>query len=136
MSLSVNGSNTKHPYAHPQPLVPQGSSQSSSTAQSDPLSALLTALGQQGADATSSAAGATSSTAAGTSTTAGVPTASGSSTPQFGPQTLQALLALQTSENGGAAGGANAANSNLMAQLNQIQSQYLDPTTTQTLATV
>ncbi len=95
MSLSVNGSNTKNPYAYLQSLQQQGSSQPSTTAQSDSLSALLAALGQTGADATASPTGTTSSSAATTTT-------SGSTSAQFDPQTLQALFAAQASAGSGA----------------------------------
>jgi hypothetical protein len=88
MSLSVNGSNQTNPFAFLQSLwQQQGSSASGTQAQSDPLSALLATLGQS--------AGPTSSVNAPTSSGSGAPAISGSTLPQFGPQTLQALLALQ-----------------------------------------
>ncbi|HTV38187.1 MAG TPA: hypothetical protein VMF12_17285 [Xanthobacteraceae bacterium] len=87
MSLSVNGSNS-NPFAYLQSLwQQQGSSASGTQSQSDPLSALLASLGEQTSSATS-ATGATTPSAVGASPT-------GSTSPQFGPQTLQALLALQ-----------------------------------------
>jgi hypothetical protein len=98
MSLSVNGSNSNNSYL--QSLLQQNQSPSS-TAQSDPLDALLSALGQ-GTGTTSSATGTTSSTSGATAT-------SSNSTSQFGPQTLQALFAMQ----------ANSSNSSsLLSQLN------------------
>jgi hypothetical protein len=87
MSLSVNSSQN-NPFAL-QALWQQASSASGTQAQSDPLSQLLAQFGQQGTGAASTASG-TGSTAAGTTATPG------SSSPQFNPQTLQALLALQT----------------------------------------
>lgn len=101
MSFSVNGSNSNSSYAYLQSLLQQGSSQSGTTTQSDPLSALLAALDQQGAGTAPSATGAASSDAGSkTSSSAAATNSSGGSMPQFGPQTLQALLALQTSGNG------------------------------------
>jgi hypothetical protein len=88
MSLSVSGSNTNNSFVYLQSLWPQASSASGSSSQTDPLSALLAELGQQGAGTTSAASGTASSTA-------GVTAMTGSTPPQFNPQTLQALLALQ-----------------------------------------
>lgn len=85
MSLSVNSNN---PFASVQSLWQQGSAASGTQTPSDPLSGLLAALGQQGAGGASSTAGATS-----TGSSAAI---SGSTSPQFDPRTLQALLALQT----------------------------------------
>jgi hypothetical protein len=84
MSLSVSGSNAANPFASLQSLWQQASSASGAQSPSDPLSALLSELNQAGAGG----AGLSSNSAAGT---AAQPT-----TPQFGPQTLQALLALQS----------------------------------------
>jgi hypothetical protein len=84
MSLSVSGSNANNPFASLQSLWQQASSASGAQSPSDPLSALLSELNQAGAGG----AGLSSNSAAGT---AAQPT-----TPQFGPQTLQALLALQS----------------------------------------
>jgi hypothetical protein len=89
MSLSVNGSNQNNPFALQALWQQQASSASGTQAQSDPLSQLLAQFGQQGTGTTSTASG-TGSTVAGTTATPG------SSSPQFGSQTLQALLALQT----------------------------------------
>jgi hypothetical protein len=83
MSLSVNSSSTNNPYLLS--LLQQGSPFGSSASQSDPLSALFAALGQQGAAAT----------ATGTASSSAGATAASGSTPQFGPQTLQALFAMQ-----------------------------------------
>lgn len=85
MSLSVNSSNPNNPYAFLQSLMQQGSSPTSSATQSDPLSELMAALDQQNNSSSASAAGASSSPS---STGAG-------SAPQFGPQMLQALFAMQ-----------------------------------------
>ncbi len=84
MSLSVT-SNNKNPFALWQSLLQPNSSTSS--AQSDPLASLLASL-NQGSGASTSATGTSSSS----TTTTGTP---GSSSPQFGPQTLQALFDLQ-----------------------------------------
>ncbi len=89
MSFSVNGSNANNPLALWQSLLQQDSSASSS-AQSDPIASLLAAMGQgQSTTATAPSGGAGSSS---TSTTA----TSGSSSPQFGAQTLQTLFDMQT----------------------------------------
>src|SRR5580704_16944844 len=74
MSFSVNGSNANNPFAQWQALLQQDSSTSSS-AQSDPIAALLAAMGQ------------------GQNT--GATVTSGSSSPQFGAQTLQTLFDMQ-----------------------------------------
>jgi hypothetical protein len=88
MSLSASGSSTNNPFAYLQSLWQQASSPSGTSSQSDPLAALLSELdGQQGAGTASGANGTASSTA-------DAATAAGTSS-QFGPQTLQALLALQ-----------------------------------------
>jgi hypothetical protein len=89
MSLSVTGSNNGNPLAFLQSLWPQSASANGTQGQSDPLSSLLAALGQQNPNATSSSAASPTSPSAGAPGTAGT-------TAQFGPQTLQALLALQT----------------------------------------
>ena len=91
MSWSVTGSNNSNPFAFMQSLWPQGASANGTQGQSDPLSSLLAALGQQNPAAQNSGANSSSpvSPSAGTS---GASSTSG----QFGPQTLQALLALQT----------------------------------------
>jgi hypothetical protein len=88
MSFSVNGSNANNPFAQWQSLLQQDSSTSSS-AQSDPIASLLAALGQgqnTTTGATASSGGASSSSTSG---------ASGSSSPQFGAQTLQTLFDMQ-----------------------------------------
>src|SRR5580704_7361040 len=88
MSLSVNGSNANNPFAQWQSLLQQDSSTSSS-AQSDPIASLLAALGQgqnTTTGATASASGGSSSSTSGTA---------GSSSPQFGAQTLQTLFDMQ-----------------------------------------
>ena len=90
MSVSVNGSNT-NPKPYWQSLLPQGSSQSGTAAQSDPLSELLAAIGQGSSAAAAAAAGGAASSGA------GVAAASGNSSSPFGPQTLQALFAMQAS---------------------------------------
>jgi hypothetical protein len=87
MSLFVSGSNPNNPFAL-QSLWQQGASSSAPQSQSDPLSSLLAALGQQ----VTGAAGATNGTSP---TGASAPAGSGSMAQQFGSQTLQALLALQ-----------------------------------------
>jgi hypothetical protein len=87
MSFSVSGSNASNPFASLQSLWQQQLSASGTQTPSDPLSALLSALNQQGGGGgVSSASG---SNGLGT-------TAAQSTSPQFGPQTLQALLALQS----------------------------------------
>lgn len=93
MSFSVSGSNTSNPFASLQSLWQQASSPSGAQTPSDPLSGLLAVLDQQVAGGPSSTTGATSS--------GGTATAPTGLSQQFDPQTLQALLALQTS------GGAN-----------------------------
>jgi hypothetical protein len=87
MSLSVNGSNTNNPFALFQSLWPQSASANGAQSQSDPLSSLLASLGQQNPGAISSSPTPSGASPSGTSNTNG----------QFGPQTLQALLALQSS---------------------------------------
>ena len=88
MSFSVNGSNANNPFAQWQALLQQDSS-TSSGAQSDPIASLLALLGQgQGTSATASAGG------AGASSTSSAVT-SGSSSPQFGAETLQTLFDMQ-----------------------------------------
>jgi hypothetical protein len=85
MSWFVSGSNPNNPFASLQSFWQQQLSTSSTQAPSDPLSALLSELNQQGAGG----AGGSSNPSTATATQ---PTSS----PQFGPQTLQALLALQS----------------------------------------
>jgi hypothetical protein len=88
MSLSVNGSNTINPFVSLQALWQQATSPNSTQASSDPLSALLNAIGQQNTAETAAASGTSSANS-------GAAAITGSTAPQFGPQTLQALLALQ-----------------------------------------
>jgi len=91
MSLSVNGSNSPNPFALFQSLWQQQSSSANGTPnETDPLSSLLAALGQQDTGSTASANATPSATSSG----------SGATSPQFGPQTLQALLALQANGSG------------------------------------
>ena len=107
MSL-VNGSNNNNPLAIWQSLLGQGASASGNAAsgstQTDPLSELLATIGQATGLATGSATGGTNSSSDGT------PATTGSSSPQFDSQTLQALFDLQanasqSSGNGTLAGG-------------------------------
>ncbi len=88
MSLSVSGSSANNPFASLQSLWQQASSANGGQSSSDPLSALLSALNQEGAG------GAGVSSTNGSSASGG--TAGQSTSQQFGPQTLQALLALQS----------------------------------------
>ncbi|HML08411.1 MAG TPA: hypothetical protein VK430_09845 [Xanthobacteraceae bacterium] len=90
MSTSVGAASNNNPYAYLQALWQQEQS-NGATAQSDPLSQLFAAFGQQGTGATSSP---------GTGSSTGAASASGNTLPQFSPQTLQALLAMQSSGNG------------------------------------
>jgi hypothetical protein len=104
MSLSVSGANANNPYAALQALWQQASSANGTPGSSTSLSSLLTALDPQGGGASSTS---------GTSPSGTNPVLANAATP-FGPQTLQALLALQA--NGGnqqslAAQFENAANS-------------------------
>jgi hypothetical protein len=91
MSMSVGSSSTNNPFAYLQALWQQEQSSSSTATQSNPLSQLFAAIGQQATGATASAGAASS---------AGATSTSGNTFPQFGAQTLQALLALQSSGNG------------------------------------
>ena len=141
MSVSVNGSNANNPYALWQSLL-QPDSSASNSAPSDPIASLLSALGQgQGtaASATASAGGASASSTSGTAT-------SGSSSPQFGAQTLQTLFDMQanaapsqdsnsSASANASAGGANVANNNLLERLIQMQAQLINPATAQSVAT-
>lgn len=86
MSWSVAGSNATNPLGFLQSLWPQGASAKDKQGQSDPLSSLLAALDQRNPGTNASSPATPSSGSSGTS----------SSNAQFGPQTLQALLALQT----------------------------------------
>lgn len=88
MSLSVSGSNQNNPFSWQSLWQQQGSSTSGTQTQSDPLSQLLAEIGQTGSGAASTASRTTSSGYSATSS-------SGTSS-QFGSQTLQALLALQS----------------------------------------
>ncbi|MFZ2067771.1 MAG: hypothetical protein WAV27_17475 [Xanthobacteraceae bacterium] len=90
MSLSV-GSNSSNPFALFQSMWPQSASTNGAQGQSDPLASLLASLGQQNPAAQSPGANSSSPTSPGASTPG-----SSSANSQFGPQTLQALLALQT----------------------------------------
>jgi hypothetical protein len=87
MTLAINGTNTVNPFSSLQTLW-QSLATGSGQSPSDLLSSLFTDLGQQGVNG---------NTSSGTPSSATSP-ASGSGAPQFGPQTLQSLLALQ---NGG-----------------------------------
>jgi len=100
MSLSVGGSNNNN-YLALQALWQQQQPQGATGAQSNPLAQLLGALEQQGSGTTSSA---TSGASAGTTGTSATTSSAANSFPQFGSQTLQALLALQ---NGGASSSAS-----------------------------
>ena len=91
MSLSVTGSNSGNPFALFQSMWPQSASTNGAQGQSDPLASLLASLGQQNPAAQNSGANSSSPT----SPSASTPGSSSANT-QFGPQTLQALLALQT----------------------------------------
>lgn len=86
MSWSVAGSNASNPLGFLQSLWPQSPSGNSAQSQSDPLSSLLAALDQQNPGTNASSAATPSPGVPGTS----------SINAQFGPQTLQALLALQS----------------------------------------
>jgi hypothetical protein len=88
MSLSVSGSSANNPLAYLQSMWQQASSAGNSSSSSDPLSALLAELGQQGSGTASAASGTASSITGAMATTGGT-------SAQFNPQTLQALLALQ-----------------------------------------
>ena len=89
MSLSVNASNSTNPFAYLQSLwQQQGTPASGTQAQSDPLSALLASITAQASSTTATAPGTAASSTATTSP-------SSTTSPQFGSQTLQALLALQ-----------------------------------------
>lgn len=90
MSVSVNGSNANNPYALWQSLL-QPDSSASNGAQSDPIASLLAALGQGQGSATGTSASAGGASSSSTSAT----TTSGSSSPQFGAQTLQTLFDMQ-----------------------------------------
>ena len=137
MSFAVNGSHAKNPLVPWQSLL-QPDSSANSSAQSDPIASLLAALGQ-GTGATASAGGAASSSTGGTVT-------SGSSSPQFGAQTLQTLFDMQanaapsdgttssTSSNA-SAGRAHVADNNLLERLIQMQAQLINPATVQNVAT-
>jgi hypothetical protein len=137
MSFSVNSSNANNPFAQWQALLQQDTSTSSS-AQSDPTASLLAALGQgQSTGTTASSGGAGSSSTSSTAT-------SGSSSPQFGAQTLQTLFDMQanaapsdgaTSSSSNTAGSANVANNNLLERLIQMQAQLINPATAQNVAT-
>ena len=139
MSFPINGSNANNSFALWQSLM-QPDSSASSSAQSDPIASLLAALGQgQGTatGATASSGGASSSSTSGTAT-------SGSSSPQFGAQTLQTLFDMQanaapsdgaTSSGSNTAGSANVANNNLLERLIQMQAQLINPATAQNVAT-
>jgi len=91
MSVSVTGSNVSNPFAFLQSLWPQSSAAGGAQAQSDPLSSLLAAL-DQGSQTSSAGLLGSSSSLSGASGSSNSPGA------QFGPQTLQALLALQSDE--------------------------------------
>lgn len=95
MSTSVGASSTTNPFASLQALWQQLQSPGSTTAQSDPLSQLLAAVGQQGT-------GATSTSSAGSASSTGAASSPGNSFPQFSSQMLQALLALQQGSGAGA----------------------------------
>ncbi len=88
MSFPVNGSHAKNPLDLWQSLL-QPDSSASSSAQSDPIASLLAALGQGQGTAT----GATAASGGSSSTSSAV--TSGSSSPQFGAQTLQTLFDMQ-----------------------------------------
>ena len=86
MSLPINSSRSYNPFVQLQSLLQPGSAQGNTTSSSDPLSQLLAAIDQQGGGASSSMTGAVSSAA-----TSGA-------APQFDPQTLQALFAMQAND--------------------------------------
>lgn len=88
MSLSVNASQAANPFAYLQALQQQSPGNTQQPA--DPLSALLAAINQSGNTATSPSAAGTSG---------GGTAPANIASPQFGSQTLQTLLALQS--NGG-----------------------------------
>lgn len=90
MSWSVAGSNASNPLGFLQSLWPQSASANGTQGQSDPLSSLLAALDQQNPGTQNPSSNASSPTSP-SSTSAATGTGA-----QFGPQTLQALLALQT----------------------------------------
>jgi hypothetical protein len=138
MSFSVNGSNANNPFAQWQALLQQDSSTSSS-AQSDPIAAKLAAMGQgQNTGATAPSGGAGSSSTGATVT-------SGSSSPQFGAQTLQTLFDMQanaassdgttSSPSSNTAGGGNVTQNNLIERLIQMQVQLTNPAAVQNVAT-
>ena len=91
MSLAVNSSN--NPSALWQSMFQQGTSSTSGTTQSDPLSELLAAIGQATGNTGTSGSGTSSATAGASSSTGGT-----STSPQFDPQTLQALFDLQANQ--------------------------------------
>jgi hypothetical protein len=87
MSLAVNNSN--NPLALWQSMFQQGTSSTSGSTQSDPLSELLAAIGQATGNGTSGSGASSATTGAASSI------GTTSSAPQFDPQTLQALFDLQ-----------------------------------------
>lgn len=89
MSLSIFGSNNNNSLSSLQSLWNGGSWPGAAQASSGPLAGLLSELDQQGGGAAATTGASAPASSSGTS---GL---SGSISPQFGPQTLQALLALQ-----------------------------------------
>jgi hypothetical protein len=110
MSWSVNGSGVNNPWAYWQTLTQPSQTQSGAAGQSDPLQALLTALGQQTQGANSGPATAPSSSGT-----------TGSSSPQFSPQTLQALFQMQANASDGASQADSADDSGNAGQVQEAQ---------------
>jgi hypothetical protein len=115
VSFVVNGSHAKNPLDLWQSLL-QPDSSANGSAQSDPIASLLAALGQgTGTTAPSGGAGSSSTSSAVTS---------GSSSPQFGAQTLQTLFDLQANGSNsqsllsqlGGSGGSDAVNASPQTQ--------------------
>jgi hypothetical protein len=89
---TVDGPSSNNPFAYLQTVRGQGQAQSSA-AQGDPQSQQFAVAAPQGASAAMAAAAVPISPAP----SGGKPPTAGTIFPRFEPQTLQALLALQTS---------------------------------------
>lgn len=92
--MSTVGASSNNPYAYLQTVRRQGQAQSNAT-QSDSQSQQFTVTPPQGARTVSApSAGSTTATSSGGATS----TSGGTTFPRYEPQTLQALLALQSSD--------------------------------------
>jgi hypothetical protein len=118
--MSVSGASGTNPFLSLQALWQQGQSQSGTAAQADPMSQLLGSTGQQAATPPVSGGSSTLTPPAIPGATSGA----GNTFPQYSPQTLQALLALQSTGDGSDSDASDTSAEGSGQQAGQTQGQH------------